>query len=180
MRYEVAALDALKAAGATNLAGKPVIDATNPIADAPPANGVLKFFTSLDQTLMESLQSAFPDAHFVKAYNSVGNARMINPQFPGGKATMFICGNDDKAKAIVRGINDQFGWETTDWAWPKLPAPLSRSVCSGASWVSSRTSGRTHSSSYTRGKRSWRATPPSPSSSSPAAIAALGSIFAIS
>lgn len=114
MRYEVAALDALKAAGATNLAGKPVIDATNPIADAPPANGVLKFFTSLDQTLMESLQSAFPDAHFVKAYNSVGNARMINPQFPGGKATMFICGNDDKAKAIVRGINDQFGWETTD------------------------------------------------------------------
>ena len=34
---------------------------------------------------------------------------MINPQFPGGKATMFICGNDDKAKAIVRGINDQFG-----------------------------------------------------------------------
>jgi hypothetical protein len=95
-------------------AGKPVIDATNPIADAPPENGVLKFFTSLDQSLMESLQSAFPDAHFVKAYNSVGNAKMINPQFPGGKATMFICGNDDKAKAIVRGINDQFGWETAD------------------------------------------------------------------
>ena len=41
-------------------AGKPVIDATNPIADAPPENGVLKFFTSLDQSLMESLQSAFP------------------------------------------------------------------------------------------------------------------------
>jgi predicted dinucleotide-binding enzyme len=106
-----AALDALKAAGAP---AKPVIDATNPIADAPPENGVLKFFTSFDQSLMESLQSAFPDAHFVKAYNSVGNARMINPQFPGGKATMFICGNDDKAKAIVRGINDQFGWETAD------------------------------------------------------------------
>jgi 8-hydroxy-5-deazaflavin:NADPH oxidoreductase len=108
------ALDALKAAGAANLAGKPVIDATNPIADAPPENGVLKFFTNLDQSLMERLQTAFPDAHFVKAYNSVGNARMINPQFPGGKPTMFICGNDDKAKATVRGINDQFGWETAD------------------------------------------------------------------
>ena len=108
------ALDALKAAGAANLSGKPVMDATNPIADAPPENGVLKFFTDLDRSLMEQLQSAFPDAHFVKAYNSVGNARMINPQFPGGKPTMFICGNDDKAKAVVRGINDQFGWETAD------------------------------------------------------------------
>jgi len=108
------ALDALKAAGAANLSGKPVMDATNPIADAPPENGVLKFFTNLDRSLMEQLQSAFPDAHFVKAYNSVGNARMINPQFPGGRPTMFICGNDDKAKAVVRGINDQFGWETAD------------------------------------------------------------------
>jgi 8-hydroxy-5-deazaflavin:NADPH oxidoreductase len=109
------ALEALKAAGAASLAGKPVIDATNPIADAPPTNGVLKFFTDLDQSLMERLQGAFPDAHFVKAYNSVGNARMINPEFPGGaKPTMFICGNDDRAKAVVRGINDQFGWETAD------------------------------------------------------------------
>jgi len=109
-----AALDVLKAAGATNLADKPVIDATNPIAAAPPTNGVLKFFTSLDQWLMERLQSAYPNAHFVKAYNSVGNARMINPEYKGGKPTMFICGNDDNAKAKVREINDQFGWETAD------------------------------------------------------------------
>jgi 8-hydroxy-5-deazaflavin:NADPH oxidoreductase len=108
------ALDALKAAGGANLAGKPVIDATNPIADAPPENGVLKFFTDINQSLMERLQKAFPDVHFVKAFNSVGNARMVNPQFPGGKPTMFICGNDDKAKATVRGINEQFGWETAD------------------------------------------------------------------
>jgi 8-hydroxy-5-deazaflavin:NADPH oxidoreductase len=108
------ALDALKAAGAANLAGKPVMDATNPIADAPPANGVLKFFTTLDQSLMEQLQSALPDVHFVKAFNSVGNAAMVNPQFRGGKPTMFICGNDDKAKDTVRGICDQFGWETAD------------------------------------------------------------------
>ena len=109
-----AALDALKAAGAANLAGKPVMDATNPIADAPPANGVLAFFTSLDQSLMERLQAAFPDARFVKAFNSVGNAMMVNPQYKGGKPTMFICGNDDNAKATVAGIVDQFGWETAD------------------------------------------------------------------
>lgn len=109
-----AALDALKAAGAGNLAGKAVIDATNPIAEAPPTNGVLKYFTNLDQSLLEQLQSAFPDAHLVKAFNSVGNAVMINPQFPGGKPTMFICGNDDKAKATVRGICEQFGWEVAD------------------------------------------------------------------
>lgn len=108
------ALEALKAAGAANLAGKTVIDATNPIADAPPANGVLKFFTSLDESLMERLQSAVPNAHFVKAFSSVGNALMVNPQLPGGKPTMFICGNDDKAKQTVRGILDQFGWETAD------------------------------------------------------------------
>jgi 8-hydroxy-5-deazaflavin:NADPH oxidoreductase len=47
------ALDALKAAGEANLAGKPVIDATNPIADTPPDKGVLRYFTSLDQSLME-------------------------------------------------------------------------------------------------------------------------------
>ena len=108
------ALEAVEAAGADNLAGKPVIDATNPIADAPPVNGVLKFFTSLDDSLMERLQRAVPAAHFVKAFSSVGNAFMVDPQFPGGKPTMFICGNDDAAKQTVRGILDQFGWETAD------------------------------------------------------------------
>jgi 8-hydroxy-5-deazaflavin:NADPH oxidoreductase len=63
---------------------------------------------------MEQLQSAFPGAHFVKAFNSVGNLVMINPQFPGGKPTMFICGKNEAAKAMVRGILDQFGWETAD------------------------------------------------------------------
>jgi len=108
------AADALRAAGAANLAGKPVIDATNPIADAPPVNGVLKFFTNLDESLMERLQREFGDARFVKAFNSVGNGCMVNPQFAGGKPTMFICGNDEAAKQTVRGILDQFGWETAD------------------------------------------------------------------
>ena len=105
---------ALREAGAANLAGKPVIDACNPIADAPPVNGVLKFFTNLDESLMERLQREFPSARFVKAFNSVGNALMINPQLKGGPPTMFICGNDEAAKKTVRGICDQFGWETAD------------------------------------------------------------------
>jgi predicted dinucleotide-binding enzyme len=109
-----AAADAVRAAGATNLAGKPVIDATNPIADAPPKNGVLKFVTNLDESYMERLQREFAATKFVKAFNSVGSASMVNPKFAGGKPTMFICGNDNAAKATVRTLLDQFGWETED------------------------------------------------------------------
>jgi predicted dinucleotide-binding enzyme len=63
---------------------------------------------------MEQLQREFPDAHFVKAFNSVGSALMVDPQFKDGKPTMFICGNDDKAKEVVAGIVKQFGWESED------------------------------------------------------------------
>ncbi len=108
------AAEALRAAGPANLAGKVVIDATNPIADAPPVNGVVKFFTNLDESLMERLQREFAQARFVKAFSSVGHALMDNPQFKGGKPTMFMCGNDEAAKQTVRGILDQFGWETAD------------------------------------------------------------------
>ncbi len=108
------ALEALSLAGDRNLTGKTVIDATNPIDDAPPVNGVLRFFTNLDESLMERLQKKFPDAYFVKAFNSVGSAGMVNPQFKGGKPTMFICGNDDMAKKSVTQVLEQFGWETAD------------------------------------------------------------------
>ena len=108
------AADALRAAGAANLGGKSVIDATNPISDQPPVNGVLRFFTNLDESLMERLQREFENLHFVKAFNSVGSASMVNPQFKGGKPSMFICGNDDAAKTVVTGVLDQFGWETVD------------------------------------------------------------------
>lgn len=109
-----AASEALAIAGEENLAGKAVIDATNPIADEAPANGVLRFFTTLDESLMERLQRQYPRAKFVKAFSSVSNARMVNPLFEGGKPTMFICGNDTAAKERVTGILDQFGWETED------------------------------------------------------------------
>lgn len=109
-----AASEALTLAGGKSLAGKVVIDACNPIADAQPTNGVLPFFTSINRSLMEQLQQEFPDAHFVKAFNSVGAGFMINPQFAGGKPTMFICGTDEAAKKTVSGVLDQFGWETAD------------------------------------------------------------------
>ena len=67
-----AAADALRAAGPANLAGTVVIDAANTIAEAPPTNGVLKFFTDLNQSLMERLQKEFESGRFVKAFNSVG------------------------------------------------------------------------------------------------------------
>jgi predicted dinucleotide-binding enzyme len=109
-----AAAEALRSAGAKHLAAKAVIDATNPIEDAPPVNGVLKFFTDLDESLMERLQREFAAANFVKAFNSVGSASMVNPQFKGGKPTMFICGNSQAAKKSVSGILDEFGWEVAD------------------------------------------------------------------
>ena len=96
-----AAAEALTLAGVKNLAGKTVIDACNPIADAPPEKGVLRFFTDINLSLMETLQNQFADARFVKAYNSVGAPCMINPDFAGGKPTMFICGNDEGAKKQV-------------------------------------------------------------------------------
>ncbi len=108
------AADVLRMAGSAHLDGKLVMDACNPIADAPPVNGVLKFFTTFDDSLMERLQREFPKAHFVKTFSSVGNGQFVNPQYKAGKPTMFICGNDDGAKKVVSQILEQFGWETAD------------------------------------------------------------------
>lgn len=106
--------NAIALAGTANFTGKVVIDATNPIAAAAPENGVLKFFTSLDHSLMEQIQEQLPEAHVVKAFSCVGNAFMYKPDFGGIKPTMFICGNDDAAKKTVTEILTSFGWETED------------------------------------------------------------------
>jgi len=109
-----AAEEVVRLIGPGTLSGKTVIDATNPITDAPPVNGVLRLFTTQDESLLERLQRLAPAARFVKAFSSVGNSLMVNPQLPGGPPTMFICGNDAAAKAEVRGILDQFGWSSED------------------------------------------------------------------
>ena len=106
--------EALRLAGPSNLDGKLVIDTTNPIADAPPVDGVLQYFTGPNESLMERLQLEFPAARFVKAFNSVGNASMVNPSFAGGPPTMFICGNDTDAKRMVNQVLEKFGWQPMD------------------------------------------------------------------
>jgi predicted dinucleotide-binding enzyme len=108
-----AAVGAVEACG-ESLDGKPVIDTTNPIAEAPPVNGVLRFFTGPNESLLERLQERVPRAKLVKAFSCVGNALMVDPDLPGGRPTMFICGNDDGAKRQVTGLLDQFGWEAED------------------------------------------------------------------
>jgi predicted dinucleotide-binding enzyme len=109
-----AAHDALALAGAENIKGKVVIDTTNPIAEDAPVDGVLKYFTGPNDSLLERLQTKFPHARLVKAFNSVGNAYMVDPGFRGGKPTMFYCGNDPEAKRVVARVLDQFGWEAED------------------------------------------------------------------
>lgn len=98
----------------SRLSGKTVIDTTNPIAAAPPQNGVLKYFTDINYSLLEVLQQACPAANFVKAFNSVGNVRMVNPSFTEGTPTMFIAGNSNEAKADVISILEKFGWDVAD------------------------------------------------------------------
>jgi len=108
------ASSALELAGVENISGKTIIDACNPISDAPPVNGVLSFYTGSNESMMETLQAEYPDVDFVKAFNSVGAPRMIDPVFEGGRPTMFICGNTAAAKQTVTSLLDELGWETAD------------------------------------------------------------------
>ncbi|MBP6665040.1 MAG: NAD(P)-binding domain-containing protein [Chitinophagales bacterium] len=108
------AKEAMLICGLDNLHGKTIIDATNPIADAAPQNGVLRYFSDINFSLMEDLQTTIPNAHFVKAFSCVGSAFMVNPSFDGQKPSMFICGNNDAAKQDVADILTQFGWDIED------------------------------------------------------------------
>ena len=113
----------IEQAGAANLAGKTILDATNPIADEPPDSGVIRYFTGPNESLMERLQRKAPDGKFVKAFNSVGNAFMVNPPFPT-KPTMFICGDDAGAKREATEIIERFGWEAADMGGVAVARPI--------------------------------------------------------
>jgi 8-hydroxy-5-deazaflavin:NADPH oxidoreductase len=104
---------ALQELNPENLSGKTVIDTTNPIADEAPVNGVLSYFSDINKSLMEELQSAAPQAKFVKAFSCIGSPFMVNPTFES-KPTMFICGDDEASKSEVKEILERFGWETED------------------------------------------------------------------
>ena len=105
--------EAIQLADPKNLAYKIVIDVTNPLdfsKGMPPTLAV-----GHTDSAGETIQRMLPDSKVVKSFNIVGNPHMIHPEFPGGKPTMFICGNDEDAKKIViNNILSKFGWETID------------------------------------------------------------------
>ncbi|MDQ3934376.1 MAG: NAD(P)-binding domain-containing protein [Actinomycetota bacterium] len=103
-----ASLDALAAAGAERLAGKVLIDVANPLDASrgmPPTLAVCN-----DDSLGERIQAAFPDARVVKTLNTVNAAVMVEPSMVPGEHTMFVCGEDDGAKAAARELLESFGW----------------------------------------------------------------------
>jgi 8-hydroxy-5-deazaflavin:NADPH oxidoreductase len=108
----LAAEHALELAGPEALAGKVVIDATNPLEY--PDDGSVRLAFGFDDSLGERVQRKLPEAKVVKVFNTVGNPYMIDPELPGGPPTMLICGNDDDAKATVSGLCEDFGWEPAD------------------------------------------------------------------
>ncbi|HUP49209.1 MAG TPA: NAD(P)-binding domain-containing protein [Thermoanaerobaculia bacterium] len=108
----VATEEALRLAGPPNFEGKVVIDTTNPLdfsGGMPPRLSI-----GHTDSLGEVVQRAIPAAKVVKAFNTVGNAHMVNPQFPGGPPDMFLCGNDEEAKKIVSQVCEHFGWGVID------------------------------------------------------------------
>jgi predicted dinucleotide-binding enzyme len=103
-----AALAVLTAAGADNLRGKVVVDVTLPLDFS---NGFPPSLTvSNTDSLGETLQREFPDARFVKTLNTINAAVMVDPASLPGDHVVFVCGNDDAAKAEVTALLRSFGW----------------------------------------------------------------------
>src|SRR6202162_193988 len=104
--------NALKLAGAKNLAGRVVVDVTNPLVFTP--NAPPKLALGHTDSGGEQVQRWLPGARVVKVFNIVGNKHMVDPKFPGGPPTMFLCGNDASARAAATDVCKAFGWETID------------------------------------------------------------------
>ena len=108
----VANESAIGMAGPECFSGKVLIDTTNPLdfsGGMPPTLAV-----SGNDSAGERVQQLLPDAHVVKAFNTIGNPFMFKPDFPGGPPDMFIAGNNDDAKKKVAGILGDFGWGVVD------------------------------------------------------------------
>lgn len=107
-----AAIEILGMAGAAHFAKKVLIDPTNPLEFHPNAPPTL--FVAGSDSLGERVQRAVPEAHVVKAFNTIGNAHFYKPQFPGGPPDMFYCGNDAASKESVGGLIGEFGLNPID------------------------------------------------------------------
>lgn len=115
--YAVSSLDLM---GIENLDGKTIIDATNPLYDPNRIDdGVVEYFTKPNESLMEILQAKAPKANFVKGFSCIGSHLMVNPQFAGGKPTMFSCGDSEEAKKEVKEVMEKFGFEFMDFGGVK-------------------------------------------------------------
>lgn len=104
--------NAIRLAGPDHLAGKTVLDVTNPLVFQP--NGEPRLALGHTDSGGEQVQRWLPKARVVKVFNTVGKAHMVKPDFPGGPPDMFICGNCEEAKKVVSGICADFGWPTID------------------------------------------------------------------
>jgi predicted dinucleotide-binding enzyme len=93
------------------LSGKVLIDTTNPLDFS---SGLPGLFVGHTDSLGERVQRAVPEASVVKAYNTVGNIQMVDPDVPGGPPTMFIGGDADEAKATVTSLLETTGWDVVD------------------------------------------------------------------
>lgn len=107
----VATEEAIRLAGIDAFEGKVVIDTTNPLDFS---TGKPQLSIGHTDSLGEVIQRLLSRARVVKAFNTVGNALMVNPRLPGGPPDMFICGNDEAAKKIVAQICAHFGWGVID------------------------------------------------------------------
>jgi len=104
----VAVVEAIEQAGPERFAGKVVIDATNPLDFSegfPPRLAV-----GHTDSAGEQVQRAIPEAKVVKALNTIGSHSFVDPRFAQGDPTMFICGDDEGAKATVADALADFGW----------------------------------------------------------------------
>lgn len=98
---------AIKAAGAEHFAGKVVIDVTNPLVFE---GGIPALAYGPTDSGGEQVQRTLPEARVVKTLNIVNSGQMVDPEVSGGPATMFLAGEDDRAKAMIVGILRDFGW----------------------------------------------------------------------
>lgn len=103
---------ALKLAKPENLAGKLVMDVTNPLVIEP--NKPPRLALGHTDSGGEQVQRWLPQSKVVKAFNTVGNAHMVDPKFKNGPPDMFICGDDASAKQVVTGFCTDFGWGVVD------------------------------------------------------------------
>jgi len=99
---------ALEQADASNLAGKVLVDVANVLdfsGGRPPAVGL-----GTKDSLGEQIQRSFPEARVVKALNTMNCDVMVDPTKVPGDHDVFICGEDEDAKAQVARVLREFGW----------------------------------------------------------------------